>query len=148
MELNGSGYYQWLKRGPSKREQGNEVLKQRILHHHHESKGRYGHRPIYAHIKEEGLSCGRDRVLHLMKKIGIKVKVKTSYRPQTTDSNHEYGYSPNHMKSAASPEKPNQIWASDTTYLRAGNAWVYLAIVMDMCSRRILGWAISPKNDT
>lgn len=148
MDVSQSAYYGWLKAEPSLRSQEDEHYKELILDVHQKARGRYGHLPIYHHLKDEGLSCGRDRTLRLMKEMDIEGIQKKRFKPFTTDSEHGFGYSPNLFKEVGRSTACNQIWATDTTYLEVHGGWMYLATVMDLYSRRIIGWSISNHNDT
>lgn len=108
----------------------------------------YGHRPIHAHLLEANIACGRDRTLRLMKKMGIEGIQKRGFRPVSTDSNHRFGYSANLLKELGQPTGCDQVWVADTTYLQIDQGWCYLATVMDLYSRRIVGWSVSSCNDT
>ena len=92
--------------------------------------------------------CGRDRVLRLMRSLDIAGEQPRSYQPQCTDSKHDFGYSPNLLKEQGPPQECDEVWVTDTTYLKIQGGWMYVATVMDLCSRRLLGWSVSPKNDT
>jgi len=146
--LSRSGYYAWNRRGPSQRAEEDAAHKSRISELYRQAKGRYGHRPIYHHLVEEGIGCGRDRTLRLMKEMGIEGIQKKGFKPLGTDSNHQFGYSPNLLKELGQPERCDQVWVSDTTYLRSEEGWCYLATVMDLYSRRIIGWSVSRQNDS
>ena len=146
--LGPSGYYAWKRRGRSRRAEEDAIHKSRISELYRKAKGRYGHRPIYHHLIEEGISCGRDRTLRLMKELGIEGIQKKGFKPMGTDSNHRFGYSPNLLKELGQPERCDQVWVSDTTYLRTEEGWCYLATVMDLYSRRIIGWSVSKQNDS
>ncbi|MEN8734242.1 MAG: IS3 family transposase, partial [Lentimonas sp.] len=146
--LSRSGYYSWSEREPSARAVEDEVFKERICELHRQVKGRYGHRPIHSHLQDEQFSCGRDRTLRLMQELGIAGVQKSGFKPLGTDSNHSFGYSANLLKELGKPERPNQVWVADTTYLRTQGGWSYLATVMDLFSRRIVGWSVSNRNDS
>jgi transposase InsO family protein len=83
-----------------------------------------------------------------MKQSGISGVQSKGFKAQSTDSNHQFGYSPNLLKQLGKPERCDQVWVSDTTYLRTEARWTYLATVMDLCSRRIIGWSVSSHNDS
>ena len=142
-----SGYYDWLARGLSKRRKEDAVYKEAIGDVHKRAKGRYGYRPIYHHLQETGHNCGRDRVRRLMNDMGIKGLQKKRFKPLVTDSNHGFGYSPNLLRELGKPERCDQVWVADTTYLRTHCGWTYLATVMDLYSRRIVGWSVSSSNN-
>lgn len=146
--LSRSGYYSWKDREPCLRELEDRRHKSRILELHEKAKGRYGHRPIYEHLKDEGIACGRDRTLRLMKEIGIEGRQRKGFKAQATNSDHQFGYSPNLLKQLGSPNRPDRVWVADTTYLKIQGGWTYLATVMDLFSRRIVGWSVSRRNDS
>ena len=148
LDQSRSGYYSWSNREPSARAKEDAMYKERIQELYDQSKKRYGHRPIYHHLKDEELDCGRDRTLRLMQEAGIAGVQKRGFKPLGTDSNHNFGYSENLLKVLGKPTDLNQVWVADTTYLRIENGWCYLATVMDLCSRRLLGWSVSDSNDT
>jgi transposase InsO family protein len=146
-----------MKAQPSARAQEDESLKEKILEIHDQAVGDYGHRAIHDHLLEEGISCGRDRTLRLMGELDISGKQSKAYKPQGTDSSHDFGYSPNLLKAKdpdtgktvrIAPSRCDEIWVADTTYLLTDQGWMYLATVMDRYSRRIIGWSVSKRNDT
>ena len=146
--LSRSGFYDWQLRRPSQRRTEEAAHKIRIAELHRQARGRYGHRPIYHHLKEEGVACGRDRTLRLMKELGIEGIQKKGFKPLGTNSRHGLGYAPNLLREMGHPTQCDEVWVSDTTYLRTETGWCYLATVMDLCSRRIVGWSVSKRNDT
>jgi putative transposase len=140
-----SAYHASRTRKPSARTVEDAVLKKEILEIYTRARGRYGHRPVHGHLGER---CGRDRTLRLMRSLGIAGQQPRRYRPHCTDSAHEYGYSPNLLKEKGAPTRCDEVWVADTTYVKIMGGWMYLATVMDLCSRRIVGWSVSAKNDT
>ena len=142
-----SAYYNWSGSGLSQRKLEDVNYKARIHELHTQVKGRYGHRPIYHHLKEEGVACGRDRTLRLMKEMGIEGIQKKGFKPLATNSRHGFGYAPNLLKGSPPQTECNEVWVADTTYLKTTHSWCYLATVMDLYSRRIVGWSVSSKND-
>jgi transposase InsO family protein len=141
-----SGYYRRESSPPSLRQSEDESFKEKILGIHDQAVGDYGHRPVYRHLLEDGVACGRDRTLRLMNELEISGRQSKGYKPRGTDSSHDFGYSPNLLKELGATSRCDEVWVSDTTYLRAGRQWMYLATVMDLHSRRILGWSVSPTN--
>ena len=91
-------YYSHLNKGLSNRVKDDEMYKSKILEIHQDSKYRYGHRPMYKHLEDEGISCGRDRTRRLMKELSIQPRSKRRFKPQATNSDHNYEYSPNLLK--------------------------------------------------
>ena len=142
------GYYSWNKRVPSARTVEDGVIKEKITQIHKQARGRYGHRPIYHHLQDDEIDCGRDRTLRLMAELGVEGSQAKRFKALGTDSNHLFGYSANLLKELGKPSTMNQVWVADTTYLLTDNGWQYLATVMDLFSRRIIGWSISANNDT
>jgi len=146
--LTRNGYYSWKNRTPSKRRLEDGMIKEKIAQLHQRARGRYGHRPIYHHLQDETICCGRDRTLRLMKEMGVEGLQAKRFKPLGTDSNHQFGYSANLLKELGHPTALNQIWVVDTTYLLTDKGWQYLATVMDLFSRRIIGWSVSVNNNT
>ena len=142
-----SAYYRWRVAEDSARSQQDQQHKEAIQMLHKKSGGRYGHRPIYHHLLEDGLDCGRDRTLRLMRELELEGEQSKRFKPLGTDSDHDFGYSANLLKQLGKPTGCNQVWVADTTYLPTRDGWMYLATVMDLFSRRILGWSISWHND-
>ncbi|MCH6259400.1 IS3 family transposase [Puniceicoccaceae bacterium K14] len=156
LEVSRSGYYQWKSRDASARELEERTIKESISKIHSRSKGRYGYRPVHAHLREQGVDCGRDRALRLMRQMGILGDRSPRYKPMGTDSDHNYGYSANLLKRKdqstgkwirKKPQGCDEVWVADTTYLKIEGSWMYLATVMDLFSRRIVGWSVSASND-
>jgi transposase InsO family protein len=146
-EIKPSGYYAWKKREPSRRNIADVAHAERIQELSEASDGRSGHRVIYEHLQDEGRDCGRDKTLKIMQEKGLAGIQKQSFKPQATDSNHQLGYSPNLLKAQGMPEASDQAWVCDTTYLMTKNGWHYLSTVMDLFSRRLIGWEVSEHND-
>lgn len=141
------GYYRWREARPSVRCQQDQVVKKRIDQIWRRCPGAYGYRPVHAHLSEEGIECGRDRTLRLMRELGLVGHRQPRFKPMGTDSNHLFGYHANRLRELGKPEHRDQVWVSDTTYLRSESRWYYLATVMDLCTRRIVGWSVSDRND-
>ena len=146
--MSRSGYYAWMSREPSARAREDALLKERIESLHKQSKRRYGYRPIYHHLQDECLDCGRDRTLRLMNEMKITGTQKKRFKPLCTDSNHDFGYRANLLREWGKPQRIDQVWVADTTYLRTEAGWSYLATVMDLFSRRVIGWSVSNHNDS
>ena len=147
--MSSSAYYKSKENKISQRSKDDEYYKSEILKIHQKSRNRYGHRPMHIHLKEQGVSCGRDRTRRLMKELSIQPKSKKGFKPQATDSNHEYGYKPNLLKGQEKEKmRKDSVWVADTTYIRRGFGWVYLAVIMDLHTRRVIGWSVSEQNNT
>lgn len=142
-----SGYYRWAEAKPSARREQDELIKPVIEQVVWLAHGPYGYRPVHQHLREQGVDCGRDRTLRLMRELDLVGRAHSRFKPIGTDSEHLFGYHPNLLKQLGKPEHRDQIWVADTTYLLTDAGWCYLATVMDLCTRRIVGWSISSTND-
>lgn len=147
-EVSRSGYYRWLKRAEGERARKARELTVHLQRIHQEKKQRYGSPRMCQQLRQEGIHTSENRVARLMKAAGIKARSKRAFRPRTTDSNHPHPIAPNQLKAASEPTAPNQIWVTDITYIWTVQGWIYLAAVMDLFSRRIVGWALSDSLET
>lgn len=148
LEVRPSGYYQWLKRVPGPRQRSNQQLLEHIQRAHRASRQNYGSPRIFRQLRRENIPCGENRVARLMRAQGIRAQCKRPFRPRTTDSRHAEHVAPNRLKSLPVPAQPDQVWTADITYVWTVAGWVYLAAVMDLCSRKIVGWFIGPSLET
>ena len=105
-------------------------------------KGRYGNRRVTEELQDEGETVGRHRVARLMRESGLRGKVRRRHCV-TTDSKHSDPIAPNIVERRFDVEEPNRVWAGDVTYLRTTEGWLYLAVILDICSRKVVGWAMS-----
>jgi transposase InsO family protein len=141
LRVSASGYYEWLKRPESPRAAENRRLAAHIKAVHSRSRGTYGRRRVYVQLGREGVRCSRNRVGRLMRRNGLSGMRKRRFRP-TTDSKHNLPVAPNRLARNFSVTARDQVWVSDITYLPTHLGWEYLATVMDLHSRRIVGWAM------
>jgi putative transposase len=150
LDLSPSGYYGWLERraAPGSRARENAALAKDIQVIHKESRQTYGSPRIVMELRKQGKKHGRNRVARLMNEEGLCGRQKGRYRVQTTDSNHDEPIAPNRLADAAKPTGPNQIWVQDITYIQTKEGWLYLAAILDLYSRKIVGWAMSQYIDT
>jgi len=142
LEVKVSGFYAWCRRGPSRHAWDDERLKQQICAVHGESDGVYGSPKVRDELLERGESVGRHRVARLMRALGLKGCPKKRYRA-TTNSDHGLNVAPNHLDQDFTATAPNQRWVADITYIRTGEGWLYLAVVLDLFSRAVVGWSMS-----
>ena len=143
-----SGYYAWRHRPPSQREQTNQVLLEQIRAAYLISDQTYGSPRIHKQLQEEGLFCSRNRIARLMQKHHL-IAVKTPRRvPVTTKQRSGARTAPNLLNRDFIAQAPNQKWVTDITYIDTGEGWLYLAVVIDLYSRRVVGWAMSERIDT
>ena len=136
-----SGYYAWLKRADSKRTTANRQLLEEIRRLHLESSGTYGSPRIHAVLHRTGQLVGRSRVETLMRYAGLRGLSALPRRARTTDSRHNYPIAPNRLARNFRAQRPNQIWLADLTYIPTGEGWLYLAAILDGCTRKIVGWS-------
>jgi transposase InsO family protein len=121
----------------------NEKLLPLIAQIHEHGRGTYGSPRVTQELKRRHEGCGRHRVARLMRQTGLRGLQKRSFRPRTTDSKHELPMAPNRLKQAPKPLEPNRAWVADITYIATAQGWLYLAAVMDLYSRKIVGWALA-----
>jgi transposase InsO family protein len=137
-----SGYYRWQRRGEGDRAREDRRLKQRIVALHGETKGRYGTPRVERALRRQGISTSRKRVGRLRRELGLRARAAKKYKA-TTDSRHSHPVAPNRLERRFVAAKADRIWVGDITYLWTLEGWLYLAIVLDTCSRRIVGWSVS-----
>ena len=141
LNVSRSGYYAWRKRLPSIRAQANAALLAAIALLHTRSRHTYGAPRIHRELRVQGQRVGRHRVARLMHRAGLRGVQKRSWRPRTTDSQHDRPIAPNRLKALPQPTQINHTWVADITYVATTEGWLYVAAVMDLCSRRIVGWS-------
>jgi transposase InsO family protein len=150
LKASPSGFYQWEQRQerPCARALENQSLGREIGQIHARSRQTYGAPRIEKELRKKGCCHGRNRVARLMKEKGLRGRQKGRYRDQTTDSNHDQPVAPNRLAAAPKATAPNQLWVADITYIDTKEGWLYLAAILDLYSRRIVGWAMSERIDT
>lgn len=141
LEVSTSGYYAWLKRPPSRRAQEDAVLAERIRAIHQWSRGTYGAPRVYEELKDEGVRIGRKRVARLMRAAGLQ-GISRRKKTQTTVRKPDVRPAPDLVDRNFTADRPDQLWVADITYIRTWAGFLYLAVVMDAFSRRIVGWAM------
>ena len=145
--VSSSGYYDWVDRPESKRARENKELTERIRRSHQQSNKVYGSPRIHEDLIAEGETCGVNRVVRLMKKADIESKMARKF-VVTTDSRNTSKPAPDLLKRRFSVDKHNEAWVSDTTFIATREGWLYLAVILDLFSRQVIGWSMSTKNDT
>jgi transposase InsO family protein len=148
LEVSRSGYYCNRKAARSPRRLRDEELKPLIRSAFERGRGSYGAPRIYAELKDNHVTCSVRRVARLMREMGLAAKTRRKWRPVTTQSDPSLAASPNWLAKVPAPCAPNQIWVSDITYLPTREGWHYLAVIMDLYSRRIVGWSTSRSLET
>ena len=147
LEVSTAGYYRWRGRKPSARATEDERLAEKIKAAHAESRGIYGSPKIHRKLRRDGETVNHKRVARLMKEEGIKAKrVKKSKR--TTDSRHNLPVAENVLARDFKATRPDEVWASDITYVWTLEGWLYLVVFLDLYSRLVVGWAVSESLET
>jgi putative transposase len=144
LSVSRSGYYRWAADEPSLRAKANTELVKQIQRLYAEHKGRYGSPRISAVLRQEGVRCGENRVARLMRENKLTARRKRAFRPRTTLAGQ--AAAPNLIKELA-PSGPDQIWVSDITYVATAEGWLYLAVILDLFSRRVVGWKLEDRLD-
>lgn len=142
LAVSPSGYYGWRERPESGRTRANQVLAQEIRAVHARSRGTYGSPRVHADLRLRGFLVGRKRVARLMRLEHLYGRHKKK-RPRTTQSQHNYPVAPNRLNRNFRATRPNQKWLADITYIPTAEGWLYLAVVLDLFSRKIVGWAFA-----
>jgi putative transposase len=143
LKVTRSGYYAWLRHGPV-RPSGQRAarLLERIQQVHESSRCTYGSPRVTAELKASGVKVCRNTVARRMREAGIRPRPRRRFVPMTTDSNHGYPVAPNRLERDFAAKAPNRKWVCDFTYLWTDQGWLYLATVMDLFSRKIVGWSM------
>ncbi len=142
MGVSPRGYRAWRSRPASQRQRTDMVLLAHIREQFRLSLGSYGRPRLTEELKELGLDVGHRRIGRLMRENGIAVKRNRKFKA-TTDSNHRFNIAPNLLNRDFSAARPNQKWAGDISYVWTQEGWLYLAVILDLHSRRVIGWAVS-----
>jgi putative transposase len=135
-----AGYYAWRTRPESQRSVVNRDLLSEVRRVHRDNRGRYGSPRVHAELRDRGVSRGR--IERMMRRYGIRAITARPWRPRTTDSRHDLPIAPNLIDRNFTAAAPNQVWLADITYIRTDQGWLYLAAVMDLYSRKIVGYAM------
>jgi putative transposase len=140
--VSASGYYAWRSRPESPRAVANRDLLERIRRIHVAHHGRYGSPRMHAALRAQGDQASRGRVERLMRRHGIRALARRRFRPTTTDSRHQLPIAPNLLQQKFMASVPNRVWLADITYIPTGEGWLYLAAVLDLATRKVVGWAM------
>lgn len=149
LEVSASGFYAWRGRGPSDRDRRRNETATAVVEVFHEHRGIPGSRKIAKELVEREISACRNTVARIMRESGLESKVQRRRRwVRTTDSDHEDPVAPNELDRDFKASGPNRKWVADITYVETDRGWAYLAIVLDLYSRRIVGWSMGDSLDT
>ncbi len=139
-----SGYYRWRRQPQGKRQKENEKILMDIRQSHKDSLMAYGSPRITKDLQAKGIKCGKNRVARIMKTNGIVAKTAKKFKA-TTNSKHNLPVAENLLNQDFKAEKPNTVWVSDITYIATLEGWLYLAVILDLYSRQVVGWAMSDR---
>lgn len=142
-----SGYYAWHSGKESQHARTDRTLGTQIEQVYRQSRATYGSPRVTAALRMQGSSVGRRRVARLMKEAGLKGRQRRSYRVVTTDSDHDEPIARNLLGQRPPPQRPDEVWVTDITYIPTDEGWLYLAGVLDRCTRRLIGWAMDNQLD-
>ncbi|EAA5305275.1 IS3 family transposase [Salmonella enterica subsp. enterica serovar Brancaster] len=143
LDVHPSGFYAWLQQPHSQREQANQMLTGQIKQFWLESGCVYGYRKIHLDLRDTGQQCGVNRVWRLMKRAGIKAQV--GYRSPRARKGEDSIVAPDRLQRQFNPDAPDERWVTDITYIRTHEGWLYLAVVVDLFSRKVIGWSMQPR---
>lgn len=138
-----SGYYAWRNRPVSPRKMANDKLLEQIKEIYEKSGQTYGSPRVHAELVAQGIKCSLNRVARLMRLHRLRANQERTFKVKTTDSNHDLPVGPNLLEQNFEARQPDQTWLTDITYIPTAEGWLYLAVVLDLYSRRIVGWAMS-----
>jgi putative transposase len=137
-----SGLYAWARREPSTRQVADAELSKQIHAIHVASRSTYGSPRVHRGLRRDGVRVGRKRVERIMRRDGLRGRIRRRFR-RTTDSNHALPVAPNTLNRQFAVDAPDRVWAGDITYIRTQNGWGYLAVILDLHSRMVVGWALA-----
>jgi putative transposase len=143
LAVSRSGYYAWCKQLTSAREMANQALLVKIRELFDQHKGRYGSNRIHRALRREGERCSHKRVARLMRQHGLRARRQRSYK-RTTQSNHSLPVAANILEQDFTTTAPNQKWCGDISYVATAEGWLYLAVIIDLYARVVVGWAMGP----
>ncbi|EGG3605642.1 IS3 family transposase [Salmonella enterica] len=143
LDVHPSGFYAWLQQPHSQREQANQMLTGQIKQFWLESGCVYGYRKIHLDLRDTGQQCGVNRVWRLMKRAGIKAQV--GYRSPRARKGEDSIVAPDRLRRQFNPDAPDERWVTDITYIRTHEGWLYLAVVVDLFSRKVIGWSMQSR---
>jgi transposase InsO family protein len=142
LEVARSGYYAWLKATPTARDRANEQLIQQVKNIYESKRGIYGSPRITQELRRAGHKWNHKRIERLMRQHGLKGRAGRKRKVSTTQSEHRQPVAPNLLRERPAPQKPDEVWVADITYIPTTQGWLFMAAVMDLYSRQILGWSL------
>lgn len=146
LSVSRSGYYGWRCREPSARQREDAALAVHVRRVHVASREAYGARKVWKALVAEGIACGRHRVARIRRENGIEARRRRRFKVTHYARRHK-NTAPDLVRRRFQAERPNQCWVGDVTFISTRQGWLYLAVLLDLCSRKVVGWAMSERND-
>lgn len=146
LSVSRSGYYGWCRREPSMRQRDDLALAAHVRRVHATSREAYGARKVWKALVAEGIACGRHRVARIRRESGIEARRRRRFKVTHYARRHK-NTAPDRIRRRFQAERPNQCWVGDVTFISTRQGWLYLAVLIDLCSRKVVGWAMSDRND-
>ena len=144
LNVSRSGYHAWVHRPESRRSRDNRALEARIRVLHASSHGIYGAPRIHRDLIDDGIACGKNRVARIMRKAGIRSRTKKKFKA-TTNSKHNFPVAPNLLNQRFKSDAADSAWVGDITYIHTNEGWLYLAVLLDLFNREVVGWSTSSR---
>lgn len=148
LDVSRAGYYAHRHKPEGPRRQQDQTLTPLIRQGFAASRKSYGSPRLQVALRRQGHACGKNRVARLMRQAGLRARQKRRFQPRTTQSNHGLAIAENWLAKVPAPARPNQVWVSDITYLPTQEGWLYLAMTLDACSRKVVGWCTDDSLET
>jgi putative transposase len=148
LEVSSGGFHAHQHKPEGVRRQQDQRLLERIQPIFNQSRRTYGSPRVQAVLRREGQCCGKNRIARLMRENGLKARQKRRFVPRTTQSDHDLPIAPNWLAKVPSAARPDQIWVVDITYIATAEGWIFLAVILDACSRKVVGWAMATSLET
>jgi transposase InsO family protein len=143
LDVHRASYYAWRKREPSRRSQEDAQLMEILRAEHQFSRHTYGRPRLCEVLRRQGRHHSSKRIARLMRRAGLIARKPKLFRPRTTDSNHSGPIAPNRLSKHGRVSEPDRVWVTDLTYVQTAEGWLYVSAIMDLYSRRIVGWAFA-----
>ena len=144
LKVSRSGFHAWFNRPESRRSRENRALEDKIRVLHAASHGIYGAPKIHQDLVDDGVPCGKNRVARIMRKAGLRSRTRKKFKA-TTNSKHNFPVAPNLLNQNFTAEAADSAWVGDITYIWTGEGWLYLAVLLDLYNREIVGWSASSR---
>jgi putative transposase len=142
LEVSRSGYYEWLSRPPRAQAEADQLLQEKVQHYFAQGRGTYGTRRIKYLLAQDGLVVSRRRIGRVLAQAGLRCKTRRKFKAPSA-AGQAQTVAPNQLQREFTVEAPDKVYVGDITYLPTGEGWLYLAVVLDLCSRAVVGWSMA-----